>query len=80
MSFRWTPSELDYSAKGSRFFDSDYDSTKSLLHVLAQRITRSSPARTCDQDCFLRHYVDVGEDDFTSHIHVPTVRIVKCSL
>ena len=45
---------------------------KSLLHVLAQRLTRSSPAPTCDQD-FLSHsliHLDVGEVDLTSHIHV----------
>ena len=66
--------ELD---KGSRFFDCDYDSSKSLLHVLAQRLTRSSPARTCDLDCFspsLMH-VDGGEVDLTPRIHVPTVSV-----
>ena len=39
------PSVLNYSDKRSRFFDRDY-------HVLAQLLTRSSPARTSDQDCF----------------------------
>ena len=43
LSFR---SELNYSDKGSCFFNRDYDPSKSLLHVLAQRSTRSSPAQT----------------------------------
>ena len=51
LSFRWIPSELNYSDKGSRFFNGDHDPSKSLLHVLAQRLTRSSPERTSDQDC-----------------------------
>ena len=76
-SFRSIPPELNYSDKGSRFFNRDYDSTKSLLHVLAQRITRSSPARTIDQDCISHSltHLDVGEVDFTSHIHVPAVSV-----
>ena len=48
LSFRWIPSELNYSGKGRRLFDRDYDPCKSLLHVFAQRLTQSSPARTCD--------------------------------
>ena len=77
LSFRWIPSELNYSDEESRFFDRDYDSSKSLLHVLAQRITRSSPVRTSDQDCVFPSvmHLDVGEVDFTSHIHVPTVSV-----
>ena len=73
LSFRWIPSELHYSNKGSRFFDRDYDPSKSLLRVLAQRLTRSSPAWTSDQDCSspsLMH-LDVGKVDFTYHVHVP---------
>ena len=35
----WAPSELNYSDKGSRFFYCDCDSSKSLLHVLAERST-----------------------------------------
>ena len=62
--FRWIPSELNYSDKGSRFFGRDCAAGKSLLHVLAQRLKRSSPARTCDQDCFSPSL------DCTSHIHV----------
>ena len=38
------------SFKGNRFFNRDYDPSKSLLHVRAQRIARSSPAQTNDQD------------------------------
>ena len=49
---RWIPSELNFLDEGSRFFDCDYASSKSLNHVLAQRFTRPSPARTCDQHCF----------------------------
>ena len=80
ISFRWIPSEVNYSDEGSRFFDHDYDPSKSLLHVLAQRLTRSSPAPTCDQDCLcpsLMHLedLDVGNVDLTSHIHVPAVSV-----
>ena len=56
--------------EGSRFFDRDYDPSKSLLHVLAQRLSR-----TCDHDCLspsLMHPV-VGEVDLVSHVHVPAV-------
>ena len=62
---------MNYSDEGNLFFDRDYDPSKSLLHVLAQRLPRISPARTCDRDCLsssLMH-LDVGEVDFTSHIH-----------
>ena len=62
-SSMWIPSELDYSDEGSRFFDHDYDPSKSLLHVLTQRFTRSSPTWTCDRDCLspsLMH-LDDGE-------------------
>ena len=52
LSFRWIPSELNLVDKGSRFLDQDYDPGKSPLHALAQSLIRSSPARTCDQDCF----------------------------
>ena len=45
LSFWWIPSELNYSDEGSRFFNSDYDPSKSLLRVLAQRLTRSCLAR-----------------------------------
>ena len=55
LSFRWMPLELNSSDKARRFFDHDYEPSKSLPHVLAQRLTRSSPARTCDQDSFLPH-------------------------
>ena len=75
--FRLIPSELNCSDRGSRFFHRDYDSSKSLLHGHAQRLTRSSPTRTGDQDCFSpsRLHLDVGEVDFTSHIHVPAVSV-----
>ena len=70
-------SELNYSDEGSRFFDRDYDPTKSLLHALAQRLARSSPGRTSDQDCFSpsRMHLDAGEVDPTYHTHVPTVGV-----
>ena len=42
LPFRWIPSELNDSDNGSRFFDRSYDPSKSLFHVLAQRLTRSS--------------------------------------
>ena len=77
LSFKWIPSELNFSDEGSRFFDRDCDSCKSLLHVLAQRSTRYSRAQTSDQDCFspsLMH-LDVGEVNLTSHIHVPAVSV-----
>ena len=48
LSFRWIPSELNSSDKGSRFFDCDYDPNKSLLHVLAQRLPRLPRAQTGD--------------------------------
>ena len=76
-SCRWIPSELNHSDKGSRFFDRDYDPSKSPLHALAQRLARSSTAGTSDQECSspsLMH-LDVGEADFTSHIHVPAVSV-----
>ena len=49
LSFRWIPSELNYSDEGSRFFDRGDDPSKSLLHALAQRLARSSQARISDQ-------------------------------
>ena len=70
LSFRL---ELNYSDKGSRFFDRGYDWSKSLLHVLAQCLPRISPARTCDQDWISRSLI--GEVDLRSHIHVPTVSV-----
>ena len=63
LSFIWIPSPIKYSAKGSRFFDRDYDPSKSLLHVFAQRLAWTSLARRSDQDCFspcLMH-VNAGE-------------------
>ena len=54
LPFRWIRSELNYSDEGSRFFDCDHDPSESLLQVLAQRLPRFSPARTCDQDCLSR--------------------------
>ena len=45
LSFRWIPSVLNYSDEESRFFDRDYDSSKSLL-ALAQRFAQSSPSRS----------------------------------
>ena len=77
LSFSWLPSESNFSDRGSRFFDHDCDPIKSLLHVLAQRLTRSSPSRTSDEECFcpLLKHLDVGEVDVTSHIHVPAVSV-----
>ena len=61
--------ELNFSV------DRDYDSIKSLLHVLAQRSARSLPAQTCTSDCFSPSFMhlDDGGIDPTSHIHVPAV-------
>ena len=61
------------SDEESRFFDCDYDPSKSLLHVLAQRLTSTSPSRTSGQDCSSHSpmHQDGGQDDFRSHIHVP---------
>ena len=71
LSFRWIPSEMNHADKCNRFFDRDYDPSKS-LHVPAQRSPRSSPARTIDQDSFsLMMHPDVGDVDFTSHFQVP---------
>ena len=68
---------MNYSDKGSLFVDCDCDPSKSLLQVLAQRFTRSSPARTCDQDYVSpsKVHLDAGEDDRTSHVHVPAVSV-----
>ena len=76
MSFRWIPSELNHSDEGRGFFDRDRDSSKSLLHALAQRLARYKPSRT-SQDLFspaLRH-LDAGGVDRTSHTHVPAVSV-----
>ena len=79
LSFRSIPSELNYSDKGRRFFDRDHDLSKSSLHVLAQRLTRSSPTQTCDRDCLspsLMHLDDDDNDaDLASHIFVPAVSV-----
>ena len=68
LSFRWIPSELNYSDKGSRFLDRDEDPSKSVLHVLAQCQPRISPARTCDQVCSFPSlmHLDVGKVALTS--------------
>ena len=42
-------SELNFSDEESRFLDRYHDASKSLLHVLAQRLARLSAARTSDQ-------------------------------
>ena len=68
LSFRWIPSELTYSDKESRFFDCDYDSSKSPLHVLAQRLTQSSPAQTCTTDCFFSLTDALGRGWYLSYI------------
>ena len=75
LSFRWIPSELKFSDKEGRSLDRDYDPSKSLLHVLAQRVTRSSLARANGQDWLSLSLtdLDVGAVDVTSHVHVPTV-------
>ena len=58
----------------NRFFDRDYDPIRSVLHVLARRLTWSSPTQTCHRDCFspsLTHFDD-DEVDLASHVRVPT--------
>ena len=51
--------------------------SKSLLHVLAQRLTRSHPSRTSHQHSSSPSWMhlDVGEVDRTSHIHSPAVSV-----
>ena len=68
-------SELNYSDKGSRFFDRDYGPSNSLFHFFAQRSSRSSPARTCDQDCLSppMMHLDVGEVGRTLSMHRPLI-------
>ena len=44
--------ELNYSDKGSRFFDREHDPSKSLLHFLAQRLPRFPHAQTGDRSPF----------------------------
>ena len=51
LSFRWLPSVSDHADEGCRLFDRDCDPGKSLVHVPAQRLTRTSPSRTSDQNC-----------------------------
>ena len=46
-SFRWIPSELSYPDNRSRVLDRDHDPIKFLLHVLAQRNTRSATRIVC---------------------------------
>ena len=72
LSFSWTLSELNYCHKGSRFFDRDHDPSKSLLHLFAQRLTRTSPSRAGDQDCSspAPMHLDGGQVDFRSHVDV----------
>ena len=83
---KWILSELNYSHKGRRFFDSDFDSSKSLLHVLAQRTTRASPAQTCDREFFspsLMHLDDDGVDlvsQVRARSECPITCTVRCSL
>ena len=76
LSFRWIQSELNYSDKGSRCFDRD-DPSMSLLHVLAQRLTRFSPAPACDKNCLSPSliHLDVGEVDF-NHMHHPMISLI----
>ena len=49
----------------------------SFMHVLVQRLTRSSPAQTCTPDCSspsLVHLIDGGIDP-TSRVRVPSVSV-----
>ena len=58
-SFTWVASELNCFDKGSRCFDREYDSNKSLLHVLAQPLPRFLRAQTRDKAClFLKLIVN----------------------
>ena len=80
LPFRWIPSELICSDKGSRFFDRDYDPSKSLLHVLALHLTRPSPARTIDLDCSslpLMH-LDLGHTSSARRWYGRVVQIFLC--
>ena len=66
---------MNQSDKRSRFFDHDHDPSKSLPHVLAQRSTRSSPARHATWTSQSLMHLDVGDIDLTSHVHVPAVSV-----
>ena len=74
---RCIQSKSRYSQKGSLFFDRDYFPSKSLLQVLAQRLTRTSPSQASDQDCSSPSpmHLDGGQVDFGSSINVPFVNV-----
>ena len=73
---RWIPSDLNYSGKGSRFLDPDHDPSKSLLHVIAQRLTRSVRASGIEREGSLSH-TDAGANQVHhgSHIHEPSASV-----
>ena len=77
LSFTWIPSELNHSDKGSRFFDCNCDPSKSLLHVLTQRLTRTSPAQINDQNCTSPSPMHLGgvQIDLRSHLHESSANV-----
>ena len=77
LSVRWVPSELNHSDEGSRLFDRDHDPSKSLLHVLAQRFTRTHMARINDKSCSLPPpmHLDIGQVGLGHHNSMPPVSV-----
>ena len=73
LSLMWIPSELKYSDKGSRFFDRDDDPSNSLLHVLAQRFTRTSPSRASDEDCSSPSPMYLYDDHVVCECHITCI-------
>ena len=65
--------------QGKSVFDCDHDTSKSLVHVLSQRL-RSLPSPTCDQSCLPPSWMDldIGKADLTSHTHVPAMSVQSC--
>ena len=77
LSFRWMPSESNYSDNGSRFLDRDCDPSKSLLHVLAQRLPRFPHAQTGDRECFSPSLMQLDGDEVgrICRVHLPAVSV-----
>ena len=69
---------IEFSGKGSSFFHRDFFPSKSILHVLAKRLTRTSPSRTRDRDCssLSPMHLDGGQVDFRP----PTRALCECTI
>ena len=74
-SFRWIPSELNYSDKRSRFFDRDYDprNTSSFSCTAFDTVFSGTDMRPTLPFSPSQTYLDVDEVDPASHVHVPAV-------